>query len=264
MPLFRFSSSVIKEFLVNRIRYFVWALSCGFLASVYGYCLVAEDGGAKPATETKAEVLSALEEFNGLIGGWRGAAQPVRGSNKGAWTEKAEWVWEIKKDGVGINYQVKDGKALSSAKLTYDARQKQFQLAATLPDKSVRKYQGQLEGNKLILDSQPDMEGFVHRLTVTQLNEKRTLVLFEKRPATGDRFSRVVEVGYTREGTTLAVEGAGQPECIVSGGKGTMQVTYKGKSYWVCCSGCRDAFNDDPEGVLKEAAARAEKKKQKN
>ncbi len=225
---------------------------------------VADDSTAKPLTaEAKAASQAGLEEFNGLIGGWRGAAQPVRNSTKGAWTEKAEWVWEIKKDAVALRYEIKDGQALQMARLTFDPEQKTYHLTATLPDKSTRDYTGQLDGNKLVLDSQADDAGYVHRLTVTQLNEKRTLVLFEKRPATGERFSRVVEVGYTREGTNLAVEGAGDPECIVSGGKGTMQITYKGKTYWVCCTGCRDAFNDDPEGIIAEAAARAAKKKKK-
>lgn len=224
---------------------------------------VAGDDGQKLTPEAKAQALSALEAFNGLIGGWRGAAQPVRGSNKGAWTERAEWVWEIKKESVAVLYHVKDGKALTEARLTYDPESKSFQLHSTLADKTTRDYTGKLDGNKLVLDSRPDADGYVHRITITQLNEKRTLVLLEKRPGAGDRFSRIVEVGYTREGTTLAVEGAGQPECIVSGGKGTMQVSYKGKNYWVCCSGCREAFNDDPEGIIAEAAARAEKKKQK-
>ena len=37
----------------------------------------------------------------------------------------------------------------------------------------------------------------------------------------------------------------------------------KGKTYWVCCSGCRDLFNDDPESVLTEAAARVKGKAKK-
>jgi len=244
-------------------RIILGLLTCLILASFCGSLLVAKESNPKLTPETKAQVQEALEEFNGLIGGWRGAAQPVRGSNKGAWTEKAEWIWEIKKDSVAIHYQIKDGKALTEARLTFDPERELFLFSATLPDQSHREFLGKLEGNKLILDSVADTTGFVHRVTITQLNEKRTLVLFEKRPAQGDRFSRVVEVGYTREGTSLAVEGAGEPECIVSGGKGTMQVSYKGKNYWVCCSGCRDAFNDDPEGILKEAAERAAKKKQK-
>ena len=50
--------------------------------------------------------------------------------------------------------------------------------------------------------------------------------------------------------------GESYPLCIVTEGRGTIQVSYKGKTYWVCCSGCRDLFNDKPESVLAEAAAR--------
>ena len=94
---------------------------------------------------------------------------------------------------------------------------------------------------------------------MTPLNEKRTLVLHEQR--TGKSiYRRVAEVGYTRAGTSLAVEGAGEIECIVTGGKGTMPVTYEGKTYYVCCSGCKQAFDDDPAGIIaayeKKVAAR--------
>jgi len=34
-------------------------------------------------------------------------------------------------------------------------------------------------------------------------------------------------------------------------------VSYQGKTYFVCCSGCRDAFNENPEKFVKAA----EKKK---
>jgi hypothetical protein len=49
-------------------------------------------------------------------------------------------------------------------------------------------------------------------------------------------------------------------ECIVTGGLGTIAVSYKGQTYHVCCSGCRDAFNDDPEKFIK-AFEEAKKKK---
>jgi hypothetical protein len=32
------------------------------------------------------------------------------------------------------------------------------------------------------------------------------------------------------------------------------------KTSWVCCSGCRELFNDDPESVLAEAASREKAK----
>ncbi len=33
-----------------------------------------------------------------------------------------------------------------------------------------------------------------------------------------------------------------------------MRVTYNGKEYYVCCSGCREEFKADPEKYIKEAA----------
>ena len=250
--------------LRNESRISYWALWAIAATPAWLAMATAEEPSSRPLTPAaKAAVQHALEEFNGLIGGWRGSAQPVRNSTKGAWTEKAEWVWDIKKDAIALQYKIKDGQALQTARLTFDPDRKTYHLTATLPDKSTRDYTGKLEEKKLVLDSEPDATDYVHRITVTQLNEKRTLVLFEKRPAGGERYSRVVEVGYTREGTTLAIEGAGEPVCIVSGGKGTMKVTYKGKTYWVCCTGCRDAFNDDPEGIIAEAAERAAAKKKK-
>src|SRR5437773_6908504 len=62
-------------------------------------------GGSKdgPAdSDSRAAIQEALSDLNSLVGGWRGVGQPVRNSNKGSWTETAEWVWEIKKEHVGI------------------------------------------------------------------------------------------------------------------------------------------------------------------
>jgi YHS domain-containing protein len=86
-------------------------------------------------------------------------------------------------------------------------------------------------------------------------------VVYQSRLSAQHQFSLVAEVGYTRDGTRLAEEGSSGPECIVTGGKGTMTTIYKGKTYWFCCTGCRDAFIDDPDGVIAEAEQRAAKKK---
>ena len=219
--------------------------------------------GEEPTKLTPAQreaSIEALQPFNGLIGGWRGAGLPQRGSTKGAWSEKAEWVWELKKDVVAIRYVVTGGKQVQEGRLAFDPMKEDFILRLTTPEKQTRTYRGKIHEEKLVVESAVDDQGNVHRLTVTQLNEKRTLVLLEQRPEAAERFTRVAEIGYTREGTKLAEEGAGEPVCIVSGGKGTSQVTYKGKTYWVCCTGCRDAFNDDPEGILAQAAEKAKKK----
>jgi hypothetical protein len=204
---------------------------------------------------------AALAVFNGLIGDWRGAGQLRRGSNQGAWTETAEWVWDFS-DGVAIKYDVAEGHYAKSARLSYDSESKKYRLTLTLPDDTTRTYNGTIDKDKLIVESAAGT-GEVHRLTLTQLNEKRTLVLFEKRREAQKTWQRVAEVGYTREGTRLADDGTTGPECVVTGGLGTIAVGYKGQTYYVCCSGCKQAFDADPEGILAEYAARKQEEKQR-
>jgi len=203
---------------------------------------------SKPPESTDAK--AALAEFNDLIGEWRGVGMPKRGSRVGAWFESAEWIWDFAEKTPALRYDVEKGQLLESARLTWNPKEERFELKATLPDRSNREYAGRLdEAGKLILESPADGEGVSHRITVTRLNEKRTLVLHETRTGQG-LYRRVAEVGYTREGTSLASAGAGELECIVTGGKGTIKVSYKGKTYYVCCTGCQQAFEDDPDGTI--------------
>ncbi len=203
-----------------------------------------------------------LARLNPLIGGWRGVGQPLRGSSKGAWSETAEWVWNLKGKQPAIEYVVAEGKLLKKAVLTWKADDRCYQLTATMADGSERIYVGNWNKERLELLANVDGKPR-YQVVVTPLNEKRTLVLFGEKSAGSDDYRRIAEVGYTRAGTRLAVEGAGEPECIVTGGKGTSTVTHKGKTYYVCCSGCRDAFLDDPEGIIAEAAEREKKKAEK-
>ncbi len=221
------------------------------------------DGRAENANKTGTTAKEALGVFNPLIGGWRGVGQPKRSSRVGAWQETAEWVWDFTGKQAAIRYDVEKGKLIESAVLTYSSESKEYTLTTTLPDKSTRKHVGKATGKKTTLESQPDADGYVHRVTITQLNEKRTTVLFERRREKQSFYFRVASVGYTRAGTSLAVEGATDRECIVSGGKGTIKVAHKGKVYWVCCSGCKQAFDDDPAGVIAEYEAMVKEREAK-
>ncbi len=218
----------------------------------------------KSAPAEREAIKTALAEFNSLIGGWRGVGQPQRNSTKDAWTETADWAWHFDKDTTAIRYLVKDGKLLQSADLSYDPDRKVYTLAAKLADDVSREYEGALTRDGITLESKADADGFVHRVAVTRLNEKRTIVVFDKRKPPQTFYTRVAQVGYTREGTSLAIEGAGEPECVVSGGKGTIRVSFKGETYYVCCTGCQQAFDADPEGTIAEyklkVAERAKKK----
>ena len=100
-------------------------------------------------------------------------------------------------------------------------------------------------------------------MTITPLSQKRLLVLHEKRREGSSFGTRIAEIGYTRSGTRLAVEGSDGPECIVTGGLGTIKVAHKGETYYVCCTGCRQAFEDDPEGTIAEYKQRLAERKEK-
>ena len=140
-----------------------------------------------------------------------------------------------------------------------------FVFKATLADGTSRTFAARAGGQDKPLVRGPTPSapgGGVRRVSITPLHDTRLLVLLEAEDPELHTFSRLGEVGYTREGVAFAA-GDSYPLCIVTEGRGTIQVKYKGKSYWVCCTGCREMFKEDPESVLAEAAAREKAKAKK-
>jgi Archaeal TRASH domain len=64
----------------------------------------------------------------------------------------------------------------------------------------------------------------------------------------------------TKEGVPFADVGVLERECIVSGGLGTIAVSHEGKTYYVCCTGCRDEFRENAAKYVKEFEAKRAKK----
>jgi len=225
--------------------------------------LMAADDEPDGAASQPAAAKAALADFNSLIGGWRGVGQPKRNSNRDAWREEAEWLWDFADSRVAIVYKVSEGRLLQSAEITWAGEGQSYLMNAVLPDGTERKYAGELDDNRLVMETDADDDGNVHRITITRLNRKRTIVLFERRATGRSTYSRVAGVGYTRKGTSLAVAGGGARECVVTGGTGTMPVEHNGKTYYVCCTGCLQAFQDDPEGILAEYRERLRERRKK-
>jgi len=215
-------------------------------------------GDAAPVDQQA--VIAQLQPQQFLIGRWRGVGQVRRGSSQGAWQEKVEAIWELSKDRTGIRWTAADGKLWKSALLTAGTDAQSVVLRVSLPDDTIRDYRGRRDGERLVLESDPDGQQDVHRVTWTQLGDNRLTVLFERRGINQSFFQRVAEVGYQREGTRLAAVDGNGPECVVTGGLGTIAVSFEGQTYYVCCTGCRDAFNDDPKGILAAWEARRQKK----
>lgn len=222
---------------------------------------------AKSAAGKPSSAREALQPFNLLVGSWKGTGTPEGTRDEraaGLWTETISWGWQFKGQDVCLTATFDKGKHFSKGELRYAAETGTYQLSLTAADKSAATYAGALKDKVLTLDRTDGPAGEDQRLVVSLLHHNRHLVRFETRPkGSALGFVKKWQVGATKAGVPFADAPKG-PECIVSGGLGTMKVSYKGQEYYVCCSGCRDAFKDDPEKFIneaKEAAAKAKDKK---
>src|SRR5262249_39360890 len=138
-----------------------------------------------------------------------------------------------------------------------------------LPDKAV--YQLALKdkkGAEMVFEGKRDKKG---RLTLDRTDASsgdsqrlemytaaegiRFLYDYSQKPKGTTLFRKVFQVASNKEGQSLAARQA-MRECVVTGGLGTMAVSYNGKTYYVCCSGCRDEFNANPEKYVKAFEAK--------
>jgi YHS domain-containing protein len=204
-----------------------------------------------PAKRTSKE---ALRAFNDLVGSWRCTGTP-EGKKKEFWTESMEWEWQFKGDEAWMKVAFEKGKYFAGGELRFLPDKEQFQLTLQTVDKEKLTFGGSLKEKTLTLDREDESAKETQRLVFTFLHPNRFLYRYETKAADGRAFAKLYQVGATKNGVPFA-EGETGPECIVSGGLGAIKVTYKGQTYYVCCSGCRDAFKDDPEKYLKEAEAR--------
>lgn len=227
-------------------------LLLGFV--VLAALLVAEDS----APDAQKQRLSKLQL---LVGQWRGVGQPQRSSNKDSWTEEADWAWSFAGDGPALSAKSPKGKYFTQLRLSASTTDGQYQLTAT-PSAGGKPltYTGRLDNqDQLVLLPQQPRDGLPQRLSFRfTANGDRLLLLMEKQAAASGQFTRLAEVGYTRQGSGFG-KSLAQRECVVTGGLGTIEVTHNGQTYHVCCTGCRDYFNENPEKVLAEYTAKKKK-----
>jgi YHS domain-containing protein len=217
---------------------------------------------AAPETPAARSPRDALQPFNDLIGDWRATGVPEdkqEPKQSNFWTESLKWSWQFKADDAWLAVAFNKGKYFSKGELRYLPAQDAYQLTLrTLQDEALA-FTGTLKGHHLTLERKDDRKKESQRLVVSVLHENRFLYRYEVKADDRPSFVKLYQVGATKEGVPFAT-GDGAPECVVSGGRGTMKVTYKGQTYYVCCGGCRDAFKEDPEKFIKEYEARKAKK----
>jgi YHS domain-containing protein len=214
----------------------------------------------EPAKQSPKE---ALQAFNDLIGSWRAVGEPEgtrQEKQRGFWTESLRWRWQFKSDEAWLKVAVEKGKHFTKGELRYLPDRDLFQLTLSTVANETVAFQGRLKDHVLTVEREEETKKETQRLILTMLHGTRFLYRYEVRPQGRSFFTRIYQVGATKEGVAFAASGNTNPVCVVSGGLGTIKVSYKGETYYVCCTGCRDAFNDDPEKYIKEFQAKKTKK----
>ena len=219
---------------------------------------------ADPPAKAKSP-REALQEFGVLIGDWKCTGTPVgtrEEQQKNFWTEKMSWSWQFKDKDAWLKITFAKGKHFTDGELRYLPDKDQFKLTLATVKKENITYVGAIEMREktkfITLERGGDKETqrFVFTLLHDNVYNYRYEVKAEGRPL----FAKKWSVLATRDGEAFAA-GSGKPECIVSGGLGTTPVSFMGKTYYVCCSGCRDEFNASPAKYVKEYEDKKAKKK---
>jgi hypothetical protein len=214
----------------------------------------------KPARRSPRQ---ALQAFNDLIGKWKGTGTPEgtrEQKERGLWTETMNWRWQFQGEDAWLRVSLTAGKHFAAGELRYVPEKDLFQLTMWTPAKEKRLFSGKLSGRRLVLDRRDARANQEQRLVFSFLHSNRFLYAYEVKGGGQSLFTRVYRVGATKQGVPFAAAGSAGPECVVSGGLGTIKVAYKGKTYYVCCSGCRAEFQANPEKYIKEFEQRRAKK----
>lgn len=213
--------------------------------------------------EPKKTAKEGLQELHDLVGTWKCTGNPTVGPKDERdkfWQEKIAWQWQFKDKDVWLSAELTQGKFYSKFVLRYQPEGDAYELQATTADKRTLDFAGKLDKRKLTFERTDEKTRQGQRLVFSLLHHNRYVMTIEERPPEGKSFAQLFRVGSTKEGVPFASVDKG-PECVVSGGLGTMAVTHKGKTYYVCCSGCRDAFRDEPDKYVREYEESLKKKK---
>ena len=226
-----------------------WCISAMLLS--LAVLLPTVDGGGKKSKadgEDPKEALQALQEF---IGGWKGTANDKK---LGFWTEKSDWSWRFKGKDVWISFKLENSKLYKGGEVRFLPDKSKYQI--TIIDKADKKtvYEGEMKKNLLTVERLNPDTNDTEQIKMSVISGGDRLVYSTwLKPDGRTQFTKQFDVGYTRDGVTFGVESGGKkPVCCVTGGLGTMTVSFGGATYYVCCSGCRDAFNENPAKVVAE------------
>jgi hypothetical protein len=210
-----------------------------------GFCPLSSNS----ADEKKLPAIEALKPFNALVGRWNASGVPegpAEERDRGHWKETLTWEWQFKAEEAWLVVVFDKGKFFKRGELRHLPKENLYQLKLETIDKQALIFRGAFKDRNLTVERTDDKTKETHKLVFSLLHSNRIVYRSEVKPADKTFFTKQYRVGATKEGEPFVTTGFNEKECIVSGGAGTSTVTYQGKTYYVCCSGCRDAFYESP------------------
>lgn len=187
----------------------------------------------------------ALQELNEYIGQWKGNGT-IAGDDRTIWPEKADWGWRFKGKKAWLQLSIPDGKYFKGGELSFDPDEEEYLFQAETKSGEKQLFKGTKKRSRLILERVDPKTKETQQLSMSMAGGGvRFLYQYKVKPANRTLYSDRFMVAFTKEGESFGAAKK-KVECIVTGGLGTIAVSYGGRTYYVCCSGCRDAFNADP------------------
>jgi YHS domain-containing protein len=211
---------------------------------------------APPSEKDQAKAKEELQKLGEFIGRWATNGEGTVGGKKQLWKETWEWAWKFGKDGdAWVVVTVKDAKFFPSAEVRYDAAKKAFAVTAKDAKGDTQEYTGTLDKKGVFTLERTDAgTKDVHKLKLSTAAEGvRLNAVYEVQAGGKGLASTVYKSTGNKEGESIA-GGKKKPECVVTGGAASIQVSYQGKTYYVCCSGCKDEFDANPKKYVDAAA----------
>lgn len=224
-------------------RSFLAALA--LFASVVALPLLAADKKPDPKELTEKAALKKVGEY---VGEWKANGKTKLTGKETYWKETLTMGWKFKDGTSALTLEIKDGKFFTSGVLGYDAEKKVYKLTMTDKAKKETAFDGTLVKGNLIFTHTAADTADVQKLTLYTIADGARLVMKSEVQAKGKGlFNEQFSLAGNKEGESFAGGGSKKPECIVTGGAGTMAVSFAGKTYYVCCSGCREEFDANPK-----------------
>ena len=226
-----------------------------------------DTNSGKPTALTVDQCIEKLKPLQVLLGEWRGTTRREFKNFKAV--DQHEWVWDLTTTPSSPALVMTSDKSPYLRKARLVATADGFELSTTDANEQTHQFVGTFTEPVRDVPGDSDSLQRTYKLQFSEVNpgkeewqivfnqqENNRYLLELARRRGKARMVRHDTVSTQREGTSFALSDSdyGEKTCIISQGLGTISVSYKGRSYWVCCSGCKAAFEEDPEKWIARAA----------